>query len=62
MKRFFIWLQEDEGWKPMLAIVYALICLVDFIVVPGVMSSMRRDVLHTTLLHINLRPWIQKYR
>lgn len=35
----------------MLAIVYALICLVDFIVVPGVISSIRRDVLHDFVTH-----------
>jgi len=51
MKRFFVWLQEDEGWKTILAIVYALICLVDFIVVPGIMSSMRRDVLNDFVTH-----------
>ena len=28
------WLSKDEGWKAMLASVYAIICLFDFIVVP----------------------------
>lgn len=34
MKRFFIWLQEEEGWKAFLAIVYAGICVFDFVLVP----------------------------
>jgi hypothetical protein len=35
MKNFFIWMQKDEGWKAMLAFVYAGICLFDFVVVPA---------------------------
>ena len=35
MKTFFIWMQHDEGWKAMLAFVYAVICIFDFIVVPA---------------------------
>lgn len=35
MKRFFIWLQEEEGWKAFLAIVYAVICTFDFVIVPS---------------------------
>ena len=28
-------MQHDEGWKTVLAIVYAVICIFDFIVVPA---------------------------
>lgn len=28
------WLSKDEGWKAMLASIYAFICIFDFIVVP----------------------------
>lgn len=35
MKKIFIWLQEEEGWKSLLAIVYAIICLFDFVIVPS---------------------------
>jgi hypothetical protein len=61
MTRFFVWLQYDEGWKSIMAIVYALICLVDFIIVPGVMSSMRRDVLNDFVTHqlATLDPTVQ---
>jgi len=34
VKRFFVWLQQDEGWKSILALAYAVICLFDFIVAP----------------------------
>lgn len=35
MKRFFCWMQAQEGWKTMMALVYALICLFDFVIVPA---------------------------
>lgn len=35
MKQFFVWMQHDEGWKAVLAVVYACICIFDFIVVPS---------------------------
>ena len=34
MTRAANWLKEHEGWKSMLAGVYAFICLFDFVVVP----------------------------
>jgi hypothetical protein len=42
MKKFFVWLQEDEGWKSILAIVYAVICLFDFIISP-ILWNLRRE-------------------
>lgn len=35
IKRALIWLQKEEGWKAMLALTYAVICLFDFVVVPS---------------------------
>jgi len=39
MKRFFIWMQRDEGWKTVLAVVYSIICLVDFVVMPVAITA-----------------------
>ena len=49
MKAFFRWLQEDEGWKAIMAIVYALICITDFILIPAALNVMRKEVLDDTL-------------
>ena len=35
MKSMFVWMQDQEGWKTMLALVYAIICIFDFVVVPA---------------------------
>ena len=35
MKSFFVWMERHEGWKSMLAFVYAVICIFDFIIVPA---------------------------
>lgn len=43
MKSFFIWLQYHEGWKTMMAIIYAIICLFDFIIVPSWIGMTRKD-------------------
>ena len=45
MKKFFHWLQYDEGWKSIMAIVYALICVMDFILIPIGLNAMRKEVL-----------------
>lgn len=45
MKKFFIWMQKDEGWKSILALVYAVICLFDFIVGPIIWNLNRREAL-----------------
>jgi len=34
MRRFFIWLQKNQGWKSLLALVYAFICIFDFVIIP----------------------------
>lgn len=49
MKKFFHWLQYDEGWKSIMALVYALICIMDFILIPAALNVMRKEVLDDTL-------------
>lgn len=44
MKKFFIWLQRDEGWKTLIAVIYALICIMDFILIPIGLNAMRKEV------------------
>jgi acid phosphatase family membrane protein YuiD len=46
MTRFFLWMQRDEGWKTLLATVYAVICLFDFIVVPSYFAYHRQRILN----------------
>ena len=45
MKRFFIWLQKDEGWKTIMGLIYGLICIMDFILIPIGLNAMRKEVL-----------------
>jgi hypothetical protein len=45
MKKFFYWLQKEEGWKSIMAIIYALICVMDFILIPIGLNAMRKEVL-----------------
>lgn len=45
MKRFFIWLSKDEGWKSLMAFVYALICVFDFVIVPTWIGLARVDII-----------------
>jgi hypothetical protein len=35
VRRLFIWLSEEEGWKAFLAMIYAIICIFDFVIVPS---------------------------
>ena len=44
MKQFFVWMQQDEGWKTVLAVVYAVICLFDFIIVPSWIGLTREEL------------------
>ena len=41
MKRFFVWMQKEEGWKTVLAVVYAFICLVDFVIMPMAITAFK---------------------
>jgi hypothetical protein len=44
MIRFFVWMQQDEGWKTVLAVVYAMICLFDFVIVPSWIGLTREEL------------------
>ena len=44
MKNFFVWCQHSEGWKTVLALVYAFICLFDFVVVPAWIGITRPSI------------------
>lgn len=55
MKTIFIWLQKEEGWKTILALIYALICLFDFVIVPS-WIGITREIFDSTL---NLNEFIQ---
>jgi hypothetical protein len=46
MKSFFLWMQKEEGWKTILATVYAVICLFDFVVAPAYFAHTRTRVLN----------------
>jgi hypothetical protein len=37
-------MQQDEGWKTVLAVVYAMICLFDFVIVPGWIGFTREEL------------------
>jgi hypothetical protein len=57
MTRFFVWCQHDDGWKTVLAIVYALICLFDFVVVPSWIGLTRPEI--STAVLAGLDPQVQ---
>ena len=44
MKNFFIWMQKDEGWKAVMAVIYALICIFDFVIVPSWIGITRNEL------------------
>ena len=61
MKSFLYWLQKEEGWKSLMAIIYAIICIFDFIVVPSYMGMVQKsqvDMLDLTEL-VTLDPAVQ---
>ena len=47
MKNLLHWMQHHQGWKTMLALVYATICVFDFIIVPAWIGLIRVDLLTT---------------
>ena len=49
IKLLFVWLQKHEGWKVVLALVYAIICIFDFIIVPVWISTTREELDMTIL-------------
>tara|TARA_Y100000389_G_C17002562_1_gene290216 strand:+ start:105 stop:416 length:312 start_codon:yes stop_codon:yes gene_type:complete len=61
VKSFLYWLQQEEGWKSLMAIIYAIICIFDFIVVPSYMGMVQKsqvDMLDLTEL-VTLDPAVQ---
>jgi hypothetical protein len=42
--RFFNYLHSEDGWKSLLAIIYAVICIFDFIIVPIWIGSTRKSM------------------
>jgi hypothetical protein len=54
LKQFFIWMQRDEGWKTIMAVVYAIICLVDFVIMPMAITAFKGHGLQDFIIN-NLR-------
>lgn len=44
MKALLRWMSNDEGWKSTMAVVYAIICIFDFIIVPSWVGLSRHDI------------------
>jgi len=61
VKSFLNWLQKEEGWKSLMAVIYAIICIFDFIIVPSFMGMAQKsqaDTLDLTQL-VTLDPAVQ---
>jgi hypothetical protein len=61
VKSFLHWLQKEEGWKSLMAVIYAIICIFDFIIVPSFMGMVQKsqaDTLDLTQL-VTLDPAVQ---
>jgi hypothetical protein len=58
--RFWDWMTEREGWKAFSGLVYLVICIFDFIIVPSWIGLMRQSVspLDIALLS-DLEPTVQ---
>lgn len=59
MKEVFVWMQKHDGWKSVMATVYAIICLFDFIVVPSWIGVMRKDLDKNIFLANNVSQQVQ---
>lgn len=59
MKQFFVWMQQDEGWKVILAVVYAVICVFDFVVVPSWIGLTRPEISTAILAGLDVQVQIQ---
>jgi hypothetical protein len=44
MKSFVTWMHQGGGWKSMMAIIYAIICIFDFIFIPSWLGATRREL------------------
>jgi len=61
MTSFLNWLQKEEGRKSLMAVIYAIICIFDFIIVPSFMGMVQKsqaDTLDLTQL-VTLDPAVQ---
>jgi hypothetical protein len=52
-------MQQDEGWKVILAVVYAMICLFDFVVVPAWIGFTREELNMELFAHTEIAMQIQ---
>ena len=59
MKTFFIWMQKEEGWKSTMAVIYAVICIFDFIVVPSWIGLNRNELNMELFSMPDLNPSVQ---
>jgi hypothetical protein len=46
--KFFNYIHNQDGWKSLLAIIYALICIFDFIIVPTWIGTTRKSIMIDT--------------
>jgi hypothetical protein len=42
--KFFNYIHNEDGWKSLLAIIYALICIFDFIIFPIWIGTTRKSI------------------
>lgn len=52
-------MQQEEGWKAIMAFVYAIICLFDFVVVPSWIGIMRKELDREIFLAENMNEQVQ---
>jgi hypothetical protein len=52
-------MQQDEGWKTMLAVVYAAICVFDFVIVPSWIGITREEFNMTLFTHPSINMQVQ---
>ena len=46
--KFFNYIHNQDGWKSLPAIIYALICIFDFIIVPTWIGTTRKSIMIDT--------------
>ena len=59
--KFWTWCSEDAGWQSLAGIVYLVICIFDFVIVPSWIGITRVDtaVLFQAMGTANLDPIVQ---
>ena len=53
MKKFFNFIRTN--WRPLLAIVYAVICIFDFIIMPAIVEASNRNIDQEKIVTLALR-------